>query len=131
MAKQKPLIRNWSFLLTLKPFSKYSLRFRFNIQDVQNDIRSQKVKSDLVIMISTIRVHVRPKKWTEPGVRISTRSLLAYHTLCKCSMDISRSSERFPRGLWFTDSDTCHYSALHEKSYLSIAWVPACNFCCV
>ena len=43
-------------------------------------------------LVSTIGARQVPIKGTGPGVRKSERSLLAYHTCCKCSIETTHIS---------------------------------------
>ena len=50
-------------------------------------------------MVSIIGAQASPTRGTEPGFRKGKRSLLACHSRCKCSMEITHNSVKVKLGI--------------------------------
>ena len=73
---------------------KLTNEFRSKIEKVPRGIRGEKSSKDMASsrnLVSTIGALASPKMGTEPGVRKGKRSLLAFHTRCKCSMETTHN----------------------------------------
>ena len=72
------------------------------IKKVPRGIQGEKSSKDFASsrnLVSTIGAQANPKKVTEPGVRKGMRSLLAYHTRRKCSMETTHNSMKVKLGM--------------------------------